>query len=298
MADIVILAAPGMGAVDESFADPLFAALREGLGDDDWSRLHCDTILCQGHLQTNIERVFEGMQKRDMDFLRARKFMLYGMAESAAQMNELQQRGGNYEKTQQAIYTTLEKAAAAAGDTAPVVLLSHSVGCVNLSNYLWDAQRPSINHGIWRDGGPAGVHKGSARDLFLRLKTLSHWYTLGASNPLWCAGMPRDQIQAVTSDTRGYNFRWKNFYHPDDLFGWPLKPLSPSYNQAVYRDYETCPLADWSASHWGPQLVSHDGYWREERVQRQLLQDLRELLNKSGTRRPLAPARSRATAAV
>lgn len=110
MADIVLLAVPGMGVTDESFAEPLFAALREGLGDD-WSRLYCDTILCQSHLQTNIERVFESMQKRDMDFLRARKFMLYSMAETAAQLGAIQQRGGNYEKTQRAVYTALEKAA-------------------------------------------------------------------------------------------------------------------------------------------------------------------------------------------
>ncbi|WP_323845562.1 hypothetical protein [Microbulbifer magnicolonia] len=297
MADIVILAAPGMGAVGESFAEPLFTALREGLGDD-WSRLHCDTILCQGHLQTNIERVFEGMQKRDMDFLRARKFMLYGMAESAAQMGDIQQRGGIYEKTQQAIYATLEKAAAATSDNAPVVLVSHSVGCINLSNFLWDAQKNSISHGLWRDGGPRGVHKGSGRDLFLRLKTLSHWYTLGATNPLWCASMPRDQIQAVTADTRGYNFRWKNFYHPDDLFGWPLKPLSPSYNQAVYRDYETRPLADWSAPSWGPQLVAHDGYWGNPLVHQQLLEDLRELLKKNHSRRPLTSVRTPAAVTV
>ncbi|AMX03393.1 hypothetical protein [Microbulbifer thermotolerans] len=297
MADIVILAVPGMGVADEEFAEPLFAALREGLGDD-WSRLHCDTVLCQVHLQTNIERTFEGMQKRDMDFLRARKFMLYGMAESAAQLGDIHQRGGNYEKAQQTIYNTLERAAKAASDSAPVVLLTHSVGCVTLSNYLWDAQKTSLGHGIWRDGGPRGVHKGSARDLFLRLKTLSHWYTLGATNPLWCAGMPRDQIQAVTSATRGYNFRWKNFYHPDDLFGWPLKPLSPSYNQAVYRDYEICPLSDWSASHWGPQLVSHNGYWRSEMVYQQLLEDLRALLKSHRGRRPAAPVRTAAAAAL
>lgn len=288
MAEVVILAAPGMGAVDERFAEPLFAALKESLGSD-WSRVHCGTFLCQSHLQMNIERVFEAMQKRDMDFLRARKFMLYGLAESAAQLGDIEQRGGNYDKTQQSIYATLEKAAAAVSDNAPVILLSHSVGCSLLSNYLWDAQRPSVNHGVWRDGGPRGVHKGSARDLFLRLKTLSHWYTLGASLPLWCAGLPREQIQAVTADTRGYNFRWKNFYHPDDLFGWPLKPLSPSYNQAVYRDYETQPLTAWGESHWGPQLVAHNGYWTSQLVREQLLEDVRDLLHKGGTRRAVAP---------
>lgn len=296
MADLVILAAPGMGAVDEGFAEPLFQALKNSLGDD-WSRIHTDTILCQGHLQPNLERVFEAMQKRDMDYLRARKFMLYGLAEASAQMADIHQRGGNYDKTQQAIYQTFERAAKATSDNAPVILLSHSIGCCILSNYLWDAQRATINHGIWRDGGPKGVHKGSAKDLFLRGKTIAHWYTLGASNPLWTAGMARDQIQAVTSDTRGYNFRWKNFYHPDDLFGWPLKPLSPSYNQAVYRDFETRPLADWSAASWGPQLVSHDGYWQSEMVLRNLVEDVTEVLKKTTARRP-SPLQRATVAAV
>lgn len=295
MADLVILAAPGMGAVDEGFAEPLFQALKNSLGDD-WSRIHTDTILCQGHLQPNLERVFEAMQKRDMDYLRARKFMLYGLAEASAQMADTHQRGGNYDKTQQAIYQTFERAAKATSDNAPVILLSHSIGCCILSNYLWDAQRATINHGIWRDGGPKGVHKGSAKDLFLRGKTIAHWYTLGASNPLWTAGMARDQIQAVTSDTRGYNFRWKNFYHPDDLFGWPLKPLSPSYNQAVYRDFETRPLADWSAASWGPQLVSHDGYWQSEMVLRNLVEDVTEVLKKTTARRPSPLQRATAIA--
>jgi len=293
MADLVILAAPGMGAVDEQFAHPLFNALASALGDD-WSRIHTDTILCQGHLQSNIDRLFEAMQKRDMDYLRARKFMLYGLSEAAAQLGDIQQRGGNYEKTQQAVYQTFERAAKAVGDNTPVILLSHSIGCTILSNYLWDAQRPTINHGIWRDGGPKGVHKGSARDLFLRGKSLTHWYTLGACSPLWHGAMGRDQIQAVTADTRGYNFRWKNFYHPDDLFGWPLKPLSPSYNQAVYRDYETRPLSDWSAASWGPQLVSHDGYWESELVLKNLVQDIRELLQKNRGRRPSAMSRTAA----
>ncbi|WP_345549078.1 hypothetical protein [Microbulbifer aestuariivivens] len=297
MADIIILAAPGMGAVDSEFAAPVFAALREGLGED-WSRVYCDTLVCQEHLQPNIERIFEGMQKRDMEYLRARKFMLYGMAETAAQLSDIQQHGGNYEKSQEAIYRTLERVAKKAGENTPIVLISHSVSCVSLSNYLWDAQRPSISHGIWRDGGPGGVHKGSAMDLFLRLKTLSSWYTLGPTNPLWCAGLPRDKVQAVISETRGYRFRWKNFYHPDDLFGWPLKPLSPSYNQAVYRDYETVPLTDWRSASSGPQLGAHGDYWHSPLVQKMLLADVRELLATQGRQRAATAGRTRGAATV
>ncbi|WP_299942050.1 hypothetical protein [uncultured Microbulbifer sp.] len=297
MAEIVVLAAAGMGAVRRDFAKPLFSALQSALGDD-WLRLHCDSLPGVEAIHNNIERVFESMQKRDLDGLRARKFLLYGMAQSTAQLEDIQQRDGIYERGQSAIYAALQRAAAIAGDRAPVVLLSHSVGCITLSNYLWDAQRSSVNHGIWRDGAPSGVRRGSSRERFLRLKTLSHWYTLGATNPLWCSGKAREQIQAVTSNSRGYLFRWKNFYHPDDLFGWPLKPLSPTYKQAVYRDYETNPLSDHRASGAGPQVLPPEDYWCSERVQEELIGDLRALLKSGNQGASVHTERSREALAV
>jgi hypothetical protein len=32
--------------------------------------------------------------------------------------------------------------------------------------------------------------------------------------------------------------RWKNFFDQDDVFGYPLKSLSPSYEEAVSEDIE------------------------------------------------------------
>ncbi|WP_444918301.1 hypothetical protein [Microbulbifer sp. JMSA003] len=288
MADIVILAAAGMGAVDNTFAKPLFLALETELGEE-WSRLYCAELPGLEHFQSNIERTFESMQKRELDFLRARKYLLLGMSQTAAQSGNVDRRDSNYEKTQREIYAALAKAADQVDERAPVILISHSVGCINLSNYLWDAQRPNVSCGVWREGGPAGVHKGSARERFLRLKTLSHWYTLGPTMPLWCADRPREQIQAVTSNTRGYNFRWKNFYHPNDLFGWPLKPLSPSYNQAVCRDYETCSLSDHGALSSVAFPSPPEDYWRNPKVVEQLIEDVRSLLktvNKPAHRHP------------
>ncbi|BBM01769.1 hypothetical protein [Microbulbifer sp. GL-2] len=297
MVDIVVLAAAGAGTANREFAEPLFSALKVALGDD-WSRLYCDTLPALESLTGNVDRVFQSMCKGEMDYLRARKFLLSGIALGAAQLGDLQQRDGAYERVQGAIYRVLQKAAVEAGERTPVVLLSHSLGCINLSNYLWDAQRSSVSHGIWRDGGPGGVRKGSARERFLRLKTLSYWYTLGANNPLWCAGRAREQIQAVTADSRGYRFRWKNFYHPDDLFGWPLKPLSPTYNHAVFKDYETRPLDDHQVNVSGPQVLPPEDYWSNGMVLEQLLEDLHALL-KNGHQGGSAPVqRSQRTLAV
>ncbi|MFA0812524.1 hypothetical protein [Microbulbifer epialgicus] len=295
MKDIVVLAATSVG--QRGFTQPLFSALEAELGED-WQRLYCDTLTPVESLQGNIERVFQGMRKSEIDCLRARKFLLCSMAQGAAQMGDIQQRDGIYEKNQRAIYRTLQNAAVAAGERTPVVLLSHSLACLNFSNYLWDAQRSNVSHGIWRDGGPGDVRKGSARERFLRLKTLSHWYTLGPSLPLWCAGRAREQIQAVTADSRGYRFRWKNFYHPDDLFGWPLKPLGPTYNQAVFRDYETSELSGHHRSGAISQLLPLEDYWRSELVIEQLLEDLRSLLKNGNRGSSAAAQRSQRAVAV
>ncbi|WP_445356573.1 hypothetical protein ACJJIC_05545 [Microbulbifer sp. ANSA002] len=297
MADIVVLAAPAVDAAHRNCVKHLFSMLRENLGDD-WARLHCDTFPTVEALPGNTQRVFEDMRKCEVDSLRARKFLLNTLAENSAQLGDIHSRSGLYERTQTAIYQTLQKAAAAAGDCAPVLLISHSASCISLSNYLWDAQRPSVNHGVWRDGGPAEVRKGSARERFLRLKTLSHWYTLGAGTPLWFGAKQRDQIQAVATTSRGYQFRWKNFYHPDDLLGWPLKPLSPSYNQAVFRDYATRPLSDPDNALAGSQLLPPEDYWRNELVWEQLGKDLSTLLQNTKPKADASAQRSRRAVAV
>lgn len=272
MQDIVLLAVHGMGPTSDNFAEPVFSALRNAMGDA-FSGVHTASVFYQPILNENQERLFDAMKKRELDCHRARKFLLQGLSTGSCLNRNIEEKGGVYQQAQEVLYSALDKLFEIYGDL-PVVLLSHSSGCDLVSNYIWDAQKPGCNHGVWRDGGPGNVHKGSKKDLFLRLKTLRHWYTLGANKPLHTAGMSRDQIQSVKTSTCGYNFRWKNFYHPNDIFAWPLKPLSPSYNQSVYKDLETVTLDQWTESDAAWQLGVHNSYWTSETVVESLLEDI------------------------
>ncbi|NIQ25048.1 MAG: hypothetical protein GTN88_00295, partial [Gammaproteobacteria bacterium] len=52
---------------------------------------------------------------------------------------------------------------------------------------------------------------------------------------------------------------WLNFFDPDDVLGYPLKPLSPEYRRAVSRDI-TINVGGIAAS-WNP--LSHSKYWTD-----------------------------------
>jgi hypothetical protein len=157
-----------------------------------------------------------------------------------------------------------------------VLLIAQSLGCQVMSNYLWDAQKQTSRRGVWR---APRTRRGTPLDDFLRLKTLRYFYTTGCNIPIFLAGFPEKDIRAVKVNSGGYAFRWKNYYDPDDVLGWPLRPLSPSYDQAVYEDVPISAggsLLGHLAYSWN--TLSHLRYWQDDEVLKPLAADLEALL--------------------
>ncbi len=90
----------------------------------------------------------------------------------------------------------------------------------------------------------------------MKLKSLKYLFTTGCNIPLFVAGFA--EIVAIPKPNT--NFKWFNYYDKDDVLGWPLKPLSSSYDLAVEKDIEIDSGNLWQS--WNPQ--SHDGYWADE----------------------------------
>ena len=80
-----------------------------------------------------------------------------------------------------------------------------------------------------------------------------------------------DPIEAVPKPND--NFRWDNFFDRDDVLGWPLSPLSESYDQLV-KDHEI--NAGGIFSSWNPW--SHGKYWTDKQVIKPLIKELRQYL--------------------
>ncbi len=272
--EVVVIAVHGMGDTQEDFADELRESLADELGSSDWAKVHFDTIYYQGVLQPNQKAVMRRMRSQELDWLRIRRFLLYGFSDAAGLERAAHRPNSPYAQVQRIIRDTLERAFDFIGGSRPVVVVAQSLGGQVMSNYLWDAQQGGgASRGVWRHSTT-----NTQRDDFLRLKKLRYFYTTGCNIPIFLAGFPQGQIKPVKTASSGYAFRWKNFYDEDDALGWPLKPLSPAYRKAIHGDYKVNAggsLIGHVTQSWNP--FSHGGYWTDKQVIKPLTRDIRSL---------------------
>jgi pimeloyl-ACP methyl ester carboxylesterase len=151
---------------------------------------------------------------------------------------------------------------------APVVIVAHSLGCAVVSNYLWDAQRETP----WARGETP----------FTRGETVAGLITMGCNLPLFTMALRPNEVSAVAlpgahaeqafRDKAGFREHagWFNFYDPDDVLGYPLKPVSASYAKAVREDI---------AINTGPVWSAHTSYWTDNDVTVPVAKRLVALLN-------------------
>ncbi len=165
-----------------------------------------------------------------------------------------------YTDTQSAIYEKLKEVySKSKNKDIPIIIVADSLGCRVISNYIWDAQSPKPSKGIWK--GKKNIAGDNEND-FLRFETLRYLFTTGCNIPLFVAGLDREEIQAIKTNSDGYSFEWYNYYDKDDVLGWPLKPISDSYFNAVTEDIEIDVTGDFLSRiffSWNP--FSHMYYW-------------------------------------
>ena len=277
--DVICLAIHGMGKTERGFANDFRDHLSDRLGKDDWARVHFDSIYYQTVLQANQSRVMNAMHKRELDWIRLRKFLLFGFSDAAGLEHRASLGNSPYKQVQELIRKALRKAMTVAGGPRPVVLFAHSLGCQVISNYIWDAQSRKPGQGVWKGARKPTTPTAIARDNFLRFKGLKYFYTTGCNIPIFLAGFPEGDIKAIKVSGSGYDITWRNFYDEDDVLGWPLRPLSKSYGKAVTEDRHVNASGSFFGAitqSWNP--LSHGGYWTERAVLKPLARDIRSLL--------------------
>ncbi len=142
----------------------------------------------------------------------------------------------------------------------PIVIMAHSLGGYVMSNYIWDRQH---NKEVQKLGG---------NDL-LEMKTLATFITYGCNIPLFSLAYDPIESISIPSPQIGDYFpqgtpieqlhavcKWLNYYDADDVLGYPLKQLSPSYELNVREDIEI--NAGKVYESWNP--LSHLRYTEDE----------------------------------
>ena len=258
-----------MGDTPRTYADNLKKKLAKKVGGK-WKNVYFDSIYYADIFQDNQNNIFNRIKAADdIDWIGLRKFLMFGFSDAAGFERKANLPNSPYEQVQERILDALDKAYDAAGENAKVVLIAQSLGTHIISNYIWDAQAKEPQRGAWRMGGFEDSPSGSNLDKFRRLKNLKHLYFTGCPIP----------IKAISSRSKGYSFKWKNFFDPDDPIGWPLKNISTrnvkeSYKYEVNED-KAVNVGNVLNS-WNP--LSHNSYWSDNDVLNPIAKDIAEML--------------------
>lgn len=294
--ECALLCMHGMGNLTQNEFKSDIAKLRQNLAErlpaDRFSKIYIPStgIFYSDLTQQQEDAVWEAMTTqgglntgliRRNTINRIRRFIISGFSDATA-LTGFNGSGTKqqYTQVQQRIYDAVNDVYNVCGKV-PIVIISQSLGCQIMSNYLWDAQL------YWRNTNLSGNfaidprsiwknHPSTNYDSFLCLHSLKTWFTTGCNIPIFVSGFK--SVRAVHNRQQGYNFDWFNYFDYDDVLGYPLAPLKvlfdaanstghgQSYADAVTDIQVNANDGIWGTitSSWNP--MSHTQYWRDDTV--------------------------------
>jgi hypothetical protein len=252
-----VLMVHGMGAVTDDFAHDTIQHLREriagrGLNPEEvaWEAVYWAPALAAQENQLWIDLAAD----HDLNWAKLRKFFINAFGSVTAYQCGRGREEDYYSKLHGIVHDSVtELQGRLGGDDRPLVVIAHSLGSVIMSNYIWDRQK-----------GENRERYGAGR--FENMETLAGLVTLGPTIPFMTLGC--HPVTSIEFPAPGLpeklrkRAKWLNFYDSDDVLGWPLKPLSLSYNDAVSEDIEVSVGNILTA--WNP--ANHAAYWTDDEV--------------------------------
>jgi hypothetical protein len=243
-----------MGSQEPEFAAPMIEELERRLRKDEhkpdeiaWEPIHWAPLI-----EERERKLWRNLSKEnDLDWVRLRKFIIHAFGDAIAYQRVRSPHNTMYERVQKHIHGSfLRLRSALGGADKPLIVIGHSLGCVMITDYIWDRQHAS-------EAGSSG------RTRFERAETLTGLVTFGCNIPLFTLGYDQPKIIAFPPPELPAKLktvaRWNNYYDPDDALGYPLKPINRSFQRAVTEDIAInvgSPLTMWNA-------LSHTAYWTD-----------------------------------
>jgi len=264
--EIGVLVVHGIGVQQPSFADGFIAEMASRL-----ERLSVDPGVVEWRsafwadlLTPHEAKLWDDLSRSsDMDWVTVRKFVINVLADAVAYRRQPGAGHDMYGDIHNRILDHLTQLRASLDDQdKPLVIIAHSLGSVIMSDHIWDEQ---ANHGL-------------GTNPFERMETVAGMVTFGSNIPLFSLALPEviciEFPPASLPENLRANAKWLNFFDADDVLGYPLKPLSPSYEATVDEDIEI--NAGGLFTSWSP--VSHIQYWTDNDFTKPVAQLIRDVV--------------------
>lgn len=259
----------GIGRTEPGYSAPMQRSLKQrfakgirGAVPDPGAEVVFEEVNWSSALQTDEDHLWRRLRgAAPMRFGRLRQFMVNFAADAIAYQPAPSDRTA-YDAIHTRVATALCRLAERAGPRAPLCIIAHSLGTVIASNYLYDLAK---SRNSFLSSSVRSCINGTPLE---RGETLSLFYTLGSPIALWSLRYPsfgdpiRFPVRKLSQHHPGLQSRWVNFYDPDDVIGYPLKPLNAKYRAVVTED-RPVNVGSWLTS-WNP--LSHVGYWTDSKI--------------------------------
>ncbi|MEK3734872.1 MULTISPECIES: chemotaxis protein [Paenibacillus] len=277
---IAVMIVHGLGRQKENYAERLIRKLSEAFAEA--SGLSTDQLAIEAVHWAHVFAEREEQLFRDivssyrLRYRWLRRIVIHYLADAVA-YQPVEGDAQNYEEVHSTLSAALHRLSLAAGPTAPLCVISHSLGTVIASNFFYDLQFSSRGKRLVINP-EAPIEKG---------ETLAFFYSLGTTLPLWSLRYRDfDQPIRVPSDHLKLHHRrlegeWINFYDKDDILGYPLQGVDPAYKETVRKDVEVN-AGHWLTS-WNP--LSHRGYFSNPTIIRHISSTLAAAWNKVNYKR-------------
>ncbi|NOZ53300.1 MAG: hypothetical protein GXP08_09175 [Gammaproteobacteria bacterium] len=249
---IAVLVVHGMGSQGQHFAEEMIEELNNRvsrLSKDPnsiaWKPVYWADIL----EPAQSKYLNEAKKNHDIDFVDLRKFTLTALGDATAYQKVSGNENNAYERIHERVkekVSDLYRVSLEEHD-CPLIVLAHSLGGHIMSNYIWDMQN-TVDDDI---------------SAFEKMKYLAGMVTFGCNIPLFTFAyqkvVPIDFPGQFLSDEYKSKAKWKNYYDPDDILGYPLKAINADYANTV--DDDIAINVGGLFSGWNP--ACHSAYWTD-----------------------------------
>ena len=277
-----VLVIHGMGSQEPGFSAPMVAEIQNRLGGVA-ERVVWKELFWADLLQEREEDLWRAMETATCDdghdvplsHHGLRKFILHSFGDAVAYQKDGSRHDNIYRLIHNRVSECVQSLISLLGEeSAPVVVLAHSLGGHIISNYLWDRQHI-----------PAGES-----DPQESIDNLLGLITMGCNMPLFSlAYSEAHPIQipgsGITNHELIQNAAWLNYYDKNDVFGWPVLPMYAKNLSALtlgemetydrIRDFEINVGSIFSS--WNP--LSHEAYWTDNNFTTPVAKYLKEIIS-------------------
>ena len=280
---LAVMTIHGMGSQEPGYSNGLHDELKRLLGPDHvdvvWEEVYWADITAD----RQKKYMTAARATNELDQIRIRNFVVDALGDASAYQMVRPATEANYDKVKETgtYYKIHERIAVVIKriydehleqKPVPLVVLAHSLGGHIFTNYYWDVRRASAQEYRVEDLRTEPLSP------FERLNWTAGIVTFGCNIPLFTFALekvvPISFPPSELSPRYKEIAKWLNFFDPDDVLGYPLRPINADYRKVVAEDIAIDvgnPFLGWTP-------VSHTQYWTDNDLTRRIAEMLKSLL--------------------